>query len=77
MMNLHASRRKHQAVPNLVTAANLTPGQMIRDRGELHTIDTVEIDAPPVRGSVTVTMEDGGRLVIPSHQDVTVWTEAN
>lgn len=77
MMDLHEAPGKHRAVPNLVTAGDLTPGQMIRDRGRLHTIHTVDPDAPPVRGSVTVTMEDGARLVIPSHQDVTVWTEAN
>lgn len=60
----------------LVLATDLKVGDQIRDRGELHTID--ELHRDDHFRSLTVVMEDGGRLAMPLHQHVTVWlpTEA-
>lgn len=57
-----------------VLATDLKVGDLIRDRGELHTIDAIERDDP--HRSLTVVMEDGARLGMPLHQHITVWLPA-
>lgn len=65
--------RTHRPEPYTVTAAELMPGDRIRDRGEMHTIINATPD-PAVTDSITVTMEDGGHLGgIPAHQNITIW----
>lgn len=63
--------RQHYFVP----AVDLRVGDQIRDRGQLHTIDEIQRDEQ--FGSLTVIMDDGGRLGgIPLTQQVTVWLPA-
>lgn len=78
LTGLGMSRNRPPAVtPSLghhfVLATDLEIGQQIRDRGALHTID--EIHRSDRFNSVTIIMEDGGRLAMPLHQHVTVWAE--
>lgn len=54
-----------------VLATDLKVGDLIRDRGELHTVDEIERDDR--MRMLTVIMEDGGRLGMPLHQHITVW----
>jgi len=55
--------------PTPVLATDLRPGDWIRDRGAMHTIDDIEHDQRPY-GCMVVIMEDGGRLGIPPHEHV-------
>lgn len=58
-----------------VLATNLRPGDQIRDRGALHTID--EVHHPARAGyCVTIVMEDRRSLGIAPQQPVSVWRPA-
>lgn len=58
--------------PCYVLATDLKPGDMIRDRGALHTIEQIDDDPRP-QGCLTIIMEDGGRLGVPRHQHLYAW----
>jgi hypothetical protein len=58
--------------PHTIPATSLTPGDQIRDRGALHTIDEIQ-HGGQLRDCLIVIMEDAGRLGIPLTAAVTVW----
>jgi hypothetical protein len=73
---IHAERRlgcgRRTAPTDYVPAAELKPGDQIRDRGALRTIVKVEAAEYP-HACVTVVMANGSELAITPNQRVYVW----
>lgn len=72
MMDLHDAPSKPELNPYTVLAAELRPGDRIRDRGDLHRINAVRVE-PLLDGSVAIVMDDGGTLTTEKKQTVTIW----
>lgn len=74
---IHAERRsthgaRRDSPSDYVPAAELGPGDRIRDRGALRTVIKVELPTRP-HGCVTVVMANGGELAVAPEQCVYVW----